>query len=629
MNLHFIMDDADLKSGIEIFAEQFHFSVSEDGIPVQVLQNNDNKIVVSKSGNTACIQYTYKHQFFRALGLLLENMRYEQEFHITETPQFQTNGPMIDVSQGNAVLRVETLQRLITQMAAMGLNMLMLYTEDSYTIKEQPYFGYMRGKYSQDEIRQCDDYAHQFGIELIPCIQTLSHLRDVLKWNSFSGIKEDGETLLVGEEKTYEFIEQMIIAATSPVRSKRIHIGMDEAMRLGLGNYLTHNGLRSKSEIMNEHLARVLQITEKIGLKPMIWSDMYFRSSGDQLDNYEANNSPSDAVIEAMPKNIQYVFWDYYHYDEQFYLDFIRKHKQFGSTPIFAGGIWNWKGFCLNYGATFASTNAAMAACKKEGVKEVIATLWGDDGTECHIYSSLLGLQLFAEHGYADDFDEEKLKRRFQFCTGGNYEDFMDIRLVDEIPGTSEGNHEVVNPSRYLLWQQVLMGLFDRNIERLPIADHYAKMAIQYDQAMQRNGEWTPVFEILQKLCHVLAVKSEIGLRITRAYKGGDIALLNHFAKVELTDLIGRVEDLRECHLSQWLQLYKPFGWEVIDFRYGGLLASIRTAIRRLSDYAGGTIERLEELDEDRLLYQGQEGLVDCYWYKGMPSASRVIQSID
>lgn len=629
MNLHFILEDSDLEPGIRLFAEEFHFSVSEAGITVQVERTNENIIVVSKTGDKARIQYEHKHQFFRALGLLLESLQHEQEFHITETPQFSTNGPMIDVSQGNAVLHVETIKRIITKMAAMGLNMLMLYTEDSYEVKEQPYFGYMRGRYSQEEIRQCDDFADLFGIELIPCIQTLSHLRDVLKWNGFADIKDDGDTLLVGEEKTYAFIEQMIVAATSPVRSKRIHIGMDEALKLGQGNYLLKHGHRSKFEIMNEHLARVLQITEKHGLQSMIWSDMYFRMGSGMEDNYDRNMILPDNIKEVMPRNLQYIFWDYYHFDEQFYLDFIRKHKQFGSTPIFAGGIWNWKGFCLNYAATFASTEAAMAACKKEGVKEIIATLWGDDGTECHIYSALLGLQLFAEHGYAEQVDERRLKRRFEFCTGGRYEDFMEIRFVDEIPGTAEGNLGMTNPSRYLLWQQVLMGLFDKNIDGLPLDEHYAKLAIQFEHAMQRNGEWGPVFEILQKLCRVLSVKAEVGLRITRAYKAGDKASLHDFAKVELVDLIDRVEELRELHMSQWHQLYKPFGWEVIDFRYGGLLSGLITAIRRLNDYVDGRVGRLEELEQERLPYQGQEGIVDCYWYKGMPTASRLVQFVD
>src|SRR5690606_17283416 len=136
------------------------------------------------------------------------------------------------------------------KMALMGLDMLMLYTEDSYDVPEQPYFGYMRSRYSQEEIRQLDDYADLFGIEMIPCIQTLGHLQDVLKWPQFAEFSDDNTTLLVGDERTYEFIEQMIVAASTPVRSKRIHIGMDEAWRLGLGRYLQRNGYKSKPEIM-------------------------------------------------------------------------------------------------------------------------------------------------------------------------------------------------------------------------------------------------------------------------------------------------------------------------------------------------------------------------------------------
>ena len=135
---------------------------------------------------------------------------------------FDTNGAMFDVSQGNAVLRVETVKSLIRRMAVMGLNFLMMYCEDSYDVPEEPYFGYMRARYTEDELRECDEYAWHFGIEMIPCIQTLSHLIDVLKWPAFDDIKEDYETLFVGGEKTYEFVEHLIRAASRPFRSKRI-----------------------------------------------------------------------------------------------------------------------------------------------------------------------------------------------------------------------------------------------------------------------------------------------------------------------------------------------------------------------------------------------------------------------
>ena len=90
-------------------------------------------------------------------------------------------GVMLDCSRG-AVYTVEALKKYIDVLAKMGYNSLQLYTEDTYEIKEEPYFGYMRGRYSADELRQLDSYAASKGIELIPCIQTLAHLSgDVYK----------------------------------------------------------------------------------------------------------------------------------------------------------------------------------------------------------------------------------------------------------------------------------------------------------------------------------------------------------------------------------------------------------------------------------------------------------------
>ena len=64
----------------------------------------------------------------------------------------------------------------------------------------------------------------------------LGHLFEVLKWDAFAGLRDDDTTLLVDYEPTYQFIEEMIRAASSPVSTRRIHIGMDEAWHLGLGN---------------------------------------------------------------------------------------------------------------------------------------------------------------------------------------------------------------------------------------------------------------------------------------------------------------------------------------------------------------------------------------------------------
>lgn len=626
MQLYFTGETDGLLQGAAIIARELGIELTTEGRPVEVLPGATDKLEVSGDGNGFRIVYGKKAHFYRAIGLLAEACREGVTFRIEETPQFTMNGPMFDVSQGNAVMKTETVKMFLRKMALMGMDMIMLYAEDSYDVKEQPYFGYMRGRYSQDELRELDDYADLFGIEMIPCIQTLSHLRDALKWHAFLDIKDDEETMLVGYERTYEFIEQMIVAASSPVRTKRIHIGMDEAWKLGLGRYLEKNGYSPKFDIMNEHLKRVLSITEKHGLQPMMWSDMYFRACSKTGDYYDKECVIPDEVIQNIPSGVQQVYWDYYHYDESFYEDWIERHERFGAKPVFAGGIWNWKGFCLNYGATFASTEAALNVCKRKGVTEIIATLWGDDGTECDWHAVMLGLQLFAEHGFAEKLDEEKLKRRFEFCSGARYDDFMNIKYLDETPGISPGNLETYNTSRYLLWQNVMAGLFDRNIRGLGMSEHYAKWEKEMETYAGRNGELNFVFELYRRLCAVLSVKADMGNRIADAYKAGDKDLLSAIADKELPELVVKARALREYHRKCWHQANKAFGWDVMDVRYGGLLMSIDTAVERIGDYLAGRAERLEELDEERLPFNGKDGLVDCYFYHYMPSASRVAQ---
>jgi hypothetical protein len=65
---------------------------------------------------------------------------------------------MIDCSR-NGVLTVETTKTLLRYFALLGINMCQLYTEDTYEIPGEPWFGYFRGPYTFDELKAIDDYA--------------------------------------------------------------------------------------------------------------------------------------------------------------------------------------------------------------------------------------------------------------------------------------------------------------------------------------------------------------------------------------------------------------------------------------------------------------------------------------
>ncbi len=605
-------DAAFLREGIAIVDAALgcaEASVGRGAIPLTVTRTDKPELTVEFDGTEAHIHYRDRIHFFRAYGLLIETLGAQESeryspFRIHEVPQFDTLGVMMDCSR-NAVMKVESVQHLLGKMAIMGMNTLMLYTEDTYTVEDEPYFGYMRGRYTPEELRACDDFAAKLGIEMIPCIQTLAHLEQFLKWEAAASLRDTHDVLLVGQEQTYDFIDRMIRSAIAPFRSKRIHIGMDEAHGLGRGRFLDLKGYRNRFEMMEEHLHQVLRITDAYGLKPMIWSDMFFRIGSATHDYYDLNAIVDERLVQRMPENVQLVYWDYYHHDDAFYEAFIRKHEAFGDKPVFAGGIWTWLGIGTNYSRTILDSNAALRACKKTGVREVFATMWGDNGAENNMFSSLPCLQLFAEHGYAAHVDEEKWKKRSTFCTGIDFDRVMDLRLLDEIPGSLPDNRDSSNPSKYLLWQDVLMGLFDKHIEGLGLSEHYGKLEERLREHRECDQSGVLLFEVPEKLCAVLKRKAELGLRLKSSYDARDIEALKQIALVELPMLIESVKTLHQAHRKQWFAANKPFGWEVIELRYGGLVMRLATAADRMTTFLEGGISRIEELEEERLFFDG------------------------
>ena len=162
-------------------------------------------------------------------------------------------GVMIDCSR-NAVMNLKSLKRFVDIIKLMGYDTLMLYTEDTYEIDKRPYFGYMRGRYTKEEIREMDAYAIKLGIELIPCIQLLGHLATHLKWAAAASYKDTARALLVGEKATYDLVDDMLKNIAECFTSRRLHMGMDETHDLGTGTYLEKYGYRERRDLYLEHL---------------------------------------------------------------------------------------------------------------------------------------------------------------------------------------------------------------------------------------------------------------------------------------------------------------------------------------------------------------------------------------
>jgi hypothetical protein len=617
MRLNLVGNVEHLICGIEELKKLLGIELCEGGevVIVEKLDEGCTYSMEVQGKEKNIIKYKSISDFYRALGLFAElKQNNKKGFSRVETKSITDIGVMVDVSR-DAVYKVITIKNMLKKLAIMGYNRFMLYTEDTYEIEGYPYFGYLRGRYSVEELKEIDDYAFSFGIEVIPCIQALGHLREALKWDWASKIMDTEEVLLVGEDKTYEFIEAMVSTMSRVFRSRNIHIGMDEAFDLGRGSYLTKHGYKHHYELMIEHLKRVCEITCKYNFKPMMWDDMFFRAAAPNSSYYNMDTEISSNIAESIPEDISLIFWDYYHTEEKYYDRFFSIREKFNNEVIFAGGAWKWMGFAPHYEKTIAATNAALKQCREKGIKQAFVTAWGDDGAEAPLECIDLGLILFSEHAYNDEIKDEWLEERCEFLTGLSMEDFKSMEELELIPGAKWPNLSTVNPSKYLLYQDILMGVFDKHIEDKEVGKHYLNLEIEYRNLAEKNAEYEAVFDLYSKLSGVLSIKADIGLRIKDAYAKGSKEELENLVKKVMQDLLLKLDEFHNSFRRLWFRDCKGHGFDVHDIRIGGVKARINTAVMRIEQYLNGEIDKIEELEDEKLYFRdnGEENKLICF----------------
>ena len=558
-----------------------------------------NTLKVSKKGEQCTITCHEPAHYFRCLNHLIHHL--DEDFDFEETGFFEKNGFMLDCSR-NAVSTIDTVKKLIRIMAKLGLNQLLLYTEDTYEVPGLPYFGTYRGRYSQEEIRQLDDYAYQFGIELVPCIQTLAHLRNALKWPMGQELKDSADILLVGSEKVYDFIRQLLTSVKNCFRSENVHIGMDEAVMLGLGNYLHQNGYKKSSELLLEHTDHVLEICRELNLKPMMWSDMFISSNADEwYYNIDENTDTTNWTKPA--DDLALVYWDYYNTDRSVYRKMLRVHHEIAKKTVFAGGIWNWNGIAPNYGRAINCTIPALLECQAQNVQEVFATGWMDNGAETPIDAIYPGLVAFATLCFHSDLDENVLKQNFTDCVDAKWEDFELLDRFDSLFQGDGNNISADNPSKYLLYQDAMLGMFDYHIQGVDTKSYYKDLADKLDKCVEENTCYKTLFNFYKYFALVLSEKADLGIHLKEAYDKKDLSTLEELNTKVIPNILENLQLMHQFREELWMKDAKPFGYELMDIKLGGVSARLKACQRRIASYLSKEVDKLEELEQERLPY--------------------------
>ena len=598
--VQFINADERITRGISYVADQLGLDVVCCG-GTKVRAEKCDKIAIEREGDAIVISYVKECQFFRMLSYL-PGVLADGE-NVYEQSKFGLLCYMGDMSR-NAVYNMPTAKRMIRYLALMGYDSMMLYTEDTFELPGYPYFGHMRGRFSKQELKEIDDYAYDLGIEVIPCVQTLAHLATALRWPGFPFV-DTGDILMVGDERTYAFIDAIMKVCAECFRSRRINIGMDEAHMLARGEYLLKNGYRPSSDVMLEHLERVVAVCADNGFYPMIWSDMFFRMAfGGKYRVREGEIAQE--IIDKVPANLTLIYWDYYSLDEQIFTHMLDCHLKFHNPIAFAGGAWKWYGFAPHNKFSLASTQMQLNICADRNVDNVIVTSWGDNGGEASQFSALSSMIYYAERCYRNEVDEAELEARCMACFGIGFDALLTFDAPNELPGVGIANGRPVNPSRYLVFNDPLEGLLDVHMNPEEAVSGFARSAERL-LAYKDNPEFGYIFETLGKLCVFLADKCDMSIRARKYYEEGNKEALRVLAEEQIPVMIVELDDFISTFRYQWYKENKTFGFSTQELRLGGLKERLYSTALRLSEYVDGNIDRIEELEQPVLSFNGKK----------------------
>lgn len=567
-------------------------------LDIEYCKVEDERILnIRRDGNHVLVEYGQLASLFFALTLIKQNIK-DEYFNTQLVRNFTTNGTMHDCSR-NGPLNIKQAKEMLLVSALFGLNRFMLYTEDVYEIEGVPYFGYLRGKYSKEELKDLVAFAKTLGVDLVPSIQTLSHLQEALKWPYFSEIADTRNTLVVNEPKTYELIDKMLQTCEECFDSPYININMDEAIDMASGAFIWKDLVLDKKELFITHLNRVVELCKKHNFKPIMWADMFFKLDADNSNGHVNWYTFKGFLSEKVEKNIPdvgLIYWDYYNDKTEVYDRMFKACKHTGRNVIFADGAISWTGFAPNIIQSLNLSKIGIKSAIKNNIKDIFITSWGDNGNECSVVDVYPAMALHSAFDFYGKCGNKLVSDLLETVTGDPLRRWA---LLQEINHVRKEQAPYENLSKPFLYQTILLGVADSKVKE-EYSEHFKEVAKKLNKASKQSKKYGYVYKTLAALSDLLANKATIGLRLRKTYKNGDKESLIPFLN-EIKLCIKKLDKFLEIYRIQWHTQNKPFGFEIIDGRLGYLRNSMNTAYLTIKDYLDGKIEIIAQLEEDIL----------------------------
>ncbi len=311
---------------------------------------------------------------------------------IEDKPDFPYRGFYHDMTRGK-VATVETLKKLIDEMAYYKMNSLQLYVEHTFEFEECKDLNESTGCLTAEELKELDGYCKENFIEFIPSLSTFGHLYELLEQPKFQHLRTlkgytpsanfwhermAHHTIDPLNPESIEIIKSLIDQYYPHFETDTFNICCDETFDLKV-----YEESHDVGKLYVDFVKQIIAHLQGKGKKIMMWADILLKYP---------------ETIGDLPEDTIFLNWNYRAEPPE---ENIKKFAALGRTQIVCPGTSTWSRFCETVDQEEQNITKMADYGYRHGAIGMLNTNWGDWGNPCSLELAMYGMVLGAAKSWA------------------------------------------------------------------------------------------------------------------------------------------------------------------------------------------------------------------------------------
>lgn len=282
---------------------------------------------------------------------------------ISDFPSMKLRGVSDDMSRGQ-VSTEENIKKILRFEAKFKLNCYLPYMEDIIHFKDFPEIGKDRGRFTEKEVDELQNYAARYHVKFIPDFESLGHQENLLNIKKFRKYAEypGAASFNTQSDSAVNFVKKLIGDFIPWFKSEYFHIGGDESFDVGMGASKAAVNRYGLATVNANYYKKIYDFVKSHGKKVIMYGDMVLRNP---------------QSLTMLPKDLIIMDWHYGPNDE---FPSTEEFAKAGQPFIVSPGVNNWSRLYPNQSAAWVNTYNFTREGYKNGALGSITSSWGDMG---------------------------------------------------------------------------------------------------------------------------------------------------------------------------------------------------------------------------------------------------------